>query len=339
MAPTVLPVATRALVDACGKLGLDTGALLARAGVARAQLDDPDARLPAELADAVWREVSLAARDPALPLRAAEQTPFGAFRVLDYLGATGATVGDGLRRVATYFPLVDPRGVLAVEEEGDAVALTFRALEGDLPPPAQEYTLAILVSRVRHVSASPPVLRVRFTFPRPADAREHVRVLGVEPAFGARVAAISIARTSWDGPTRTGAPALFATLDEHARELLRRGPAQATLTGRARAAIATALPGREPSLTAIARSLGTSARTLQRRLGDEGTTFAAVVDGVRRERAEVFLRQPDVAISEVSWLLGFAEQSAFTRAFRRWTGAAPSAWRRAVTGARSPPRP
>jgi AraC-like DNA-binding protein len=80
----------------------------------------------------------------------------------------------------------------------------------------------------------------------------------------------------------------------------------------------------------VARRLGTSARTLQRRLREEGTSFAAELDAVRRERAEAFLRAPDVSIAEVSWLLGFAEQSAFTRAFRRWTGVAPTEWRRSA---------
>ncbi|HEX9401158.1 MAG TPA: AraC family transcriptional regulator ligand-binding domain-containing protein [Anaeromyxobacter sp.] len=329
---TVLPVATRALVEACARLGLDEGALLARAGVDRALLEDPDARLPAELADAVWREASLATADPALPLHAAEQTPFGAFRVLDYLGATGATVGEGGRRIAEYFPLVDPRGVLAVEEEAAAVALTFRATEGDLPPPAQEYTLAILVSRARHVSAAPASLRVQFTFPRPADPREHARVLGVEPEFGAGRAAVVLARATWEGPTRTADRTLFSALADHARSLLRGAGGDELIDG-VRGAIAAELPGREPSLSRVARRLGTSPRTLQRRLSGRGASFAAVVDGVRRERAEGYLRQPDVSVAEVSWLLGFAEQSAFTRAFRRWTGAPPTEWRRGLRGA------
>src|SRR5512140_3072343 len=140
--PNVLPVATRALVEACERLGLDGRALLARAGLDRARLDAPDAGIPAELADAVWREALAASGDAALALRAAEATPFGAFRVLDFLGATGATVGEGLRRVADYFPLVDPRGRIVVEEGQGAVSLLFRGLEGPLPPPAQEYTLA-----------------------------------------------------------------------------------------------------------------------------------------------------------------------------------------------------
>ncbi len=331
---TVLPVATRALVDACERLGLDGGALLARAGVDRALLDAPDAGIPAEAADAVWREALAASGDPALALRAAEATPFGAFRVLDFLGATGATLGDGLRRVAAYFSLVDPRAEIAVVEGADAVSLVLRSREGPLPPPAQEYTLAILAGRVRHLAPAPVALAISFTFPRPAHAGEHRRVLGVEPAYGARDAARAVGRGTWESVPRTRDPELFGALDAHARALVGRGAEAGALQARARAAIAAALPGREPTLAAVARAIGTSPRTLQRRLGEEGARFAGIVDAVRRERAEAYLRAGDVSIAEVSWLLGFAEQSAFTRAFRRWTGVAPTGWRLRDAGRR-----
>jgi hypothetical protein len=290
---TVLPVATRALVEACGRIGLDPDALLARAGLDRARLEDPDGRIAAEQADAVWREAFLASGDAALALRAAEQTPFGAFRVLDYLGATGATVGAGLRRVAAYFPLVDSRATLAVEEPvRGAVALALRSAGGQgVPPEAQEYTLAILLSRVRQVARSPaPGVAVRFAFARPQHARAHVRLLGLEPEYRAATPALVLPRATWEAPTPGADPRLFSALDEHASALLagalpRAGapPRDLDDAGRARAAIAGELPGREPSLASVARRLGTSPRTLQRRLEAEGTSFAAEVDRVRRE--------------------------------------------------------
>lgn len=338
VASTVLPVATRALVTACERLGLDAGAVLARAGLDRARLDAPDDAIPAERADAVWREALAASGDPALALRAAEATPFGAFRVLDFLGATGATVGEGLRRVAAYFSLVDPRAAIEVDEGASAVSLVLRGRDGPLPPPAQEYTLAILALRVRHVAAAPAALAVAFAFPRPAHAAEHARVLGVEPAWGARAPALAIGRRTWESAPRARDPELFGALDAHARGRVEHAERTAAHASRARAEIAAALPGGEPTVAAVARAMGTSARTLQRRLRAEGAPFAAIVESVRRERAEAYLRAGDVSIAEVSWLLGFAEQSAFTRAFRRWTGLAPTAWRRRAAGGHGAPR-
>jgi AraC-like DNA-binding protein len=325
---TVLPVASRALVDSCRHLGLDGDALLAAAGIARDALEDPDARLESDRADALWRAAYEASGDPLLALRASEATPFGSYRVIDYLGVTAPTVGEGLRRVAAYFPIVDPRGRLRVVEEPRGVAVVFTASGGGaLPGPAEEYTLGVIWSRARH--AGVPGLRlaeVRFSFPRPADPREHARIFGVEPRFGAPEAALVFTRASWDAPARMKDPALSALLERHARALVE--GASGDLASRVRAAIAADLPGREPTIAATARRLATSARTLQRRLAAEGSSFARLVDAVRRERAEAFLRAGDVSVAEVSWLVGFSEQSAFTRAFRRWTGSSPTGFRR-----------
>src|SRR5512133_1136059 len=127
---TVLPVASRALVESCRRLGLDGDALLAAAGIPRDALEDPDARLESERADALWRAAYEASGDPLLALRASEATPFGSYRVIDYLGVTGPTLGEGLRRVAAFFPIVDPRGVLRVVDEPRGVALLFTAAGG-----------------------------------------------------------------------------------------------------------------------------------------------------------------------------------------------------------------
>ena len=329
---TVLPVASRALVESCRRLGLDGDALLAAAGIPREALEDPDARLESERADALWRAAYEASGDPLLALRASEATPFGSYRVIDYLGVTGPTLGEGFRRVAAYFPIVDPRGRLRVVDEPRGAAVLFTATGGGaLPPPAEEYTLGIIWSRARYAAASEPRLaEVRFSFPRPADPHEHARIFGIEPRFGAPAAALVFERATWDAPARMGDPALFALLDRHARALAEGGAAPGDLAARTRIAIAAELPGREPKIAGAARRLGTSARTLQRRLAAEGSSFARLVDAVRRERAEAFLRSGDVSVAEVSWLVGFSEQSAFTRAFRRWTGMSPTELRRAA---------
>ncbi|OFX23387.1 MAG: hypothetical protein A2V77_00850 [Anaeromyxobacter sp. RBG_16_69_14] len=326
MVPLVAPVACRALLEACGRLGLDAGAILARAGLGWDALRDPETRVPAAASDALWREAYATARDPHLALHAAEAARFGAYRVLDYLGTTGPTLGDGLRRVAAYFRLIDPRGDLRVEESGDQVGLVFSAVDGTpVPAAAQEFTLAILVLRAREVTAQPwDPLGVRFTFARPDNVGEHVRLFRVRPRFDADSAAVTFSRDAWELPARAGDPELFALLDAHARLLLDRDPAGADLVARVRLAIAVELPGVRPSLAAVARRIGTSRRSLQRSLEARKTTFGELTDAVRRERAQVFLSAGDVSLAEVSWLLGFSEQSAFARAFKRWTGRSPT---------------
>jgi len=337
MAQRVLPVAVRAVVEACRHLGLDPAALLAEAGLSPRDLRDPDALLPAARADALWQAAYRAARSEHLALLAAEATPFGAFRVLDYLGASGPTLGHGLRLVARYFPLVDPRGAFLVEERAQRVALRFSTASGaPLPRPAQEYTLAVVLGRARHAVARPlQPAAVSFAFPRPADVGPYLRIFGVEPRFDEPAAALHFARDDWTGSTAMNDPELYALLGEHARGLARRASPGDGFAAEARAAIAADLHGRVPSLSTTAQRLALSRRTLQRRLGALGTSHARLLAEARRARAEACLGAGDVSVAEVSWLLGFSEQSAFTRAFRRWTGRSPTAFRAAARRKRS----
>src|SRR5512140_2937374 len=94
---TVLTVSSRALVEACERMGLDTGAMLAAAGVSRETLADPDARLQNREAGALWAKAYELSRDPVLSLHVAEACPVGAYKVIDYMGANARTVGESFR--------------------------------------------------------------------------------------------------------------------------------------------------------------------------------------------------------------------------------------------------
>lgn len=349
---TVLSVATRAVLDACARLGLDAEELLSAGGLTRAEVQGPDNRLPAPRVDALWRAAHARANDPLLALHAAEALPFGAYKVLDFVAASSATVGEALRRVATYFALVDPRASL-VMSEGEPAELVMRARDTGVEPPAQaqEFTFAALVTRMRICAgagagtgmdpsagagvdagtegggASWSPARVDFTFAAPRDTDEYQRVFQTEIQFGSPVARLILPRRALTAPISSANAMLLAVLEDHARRLLEELPRREGLAARVREAIAAELGDGEPGLSRVARRLAMSERTLQRRLQEEGRTLAGLVDEVRTAVAKAHLSDPGVAASEVAWLLGFSDQSAFTRAFRRWTGVTPGVWR------------
>ncbi len=324
MASSVLAVATRALLDACEQLGHDVEPVVSSLGLSRSALAEPDARVPVATADAVWVACSAVARDPALALHAAELVPESAFRVLDYLATTGVTVGAGLERVADYFRIVDPRGEIVVRPRADDVALVFRGSAGlPVPAPAQEFTLGLLWLRARAaVETSWEPTEIAFTFAAPVDPAEHQRVFGVAPRFAADEAVLALPRAVWDAAPRRADRALFAVLDQHARMLAAATPQGSLLAEQVRQAIEETLVDGTAPLASVARRLATSERSLQRALEAEGLTFLEMLDAVRRSRAEALLRA-GVSLVEISFLVGFSEQSAFTRAFKRWTGTTP----------------
>jgi len=106
--------------------------------------------------------------------------------------------------------------------------------------------------------------------------------------------------------------------------------AQVSTTGRARGAIIDALPDGEPAAPSIAKRLGMSERSLRRALAAEGESFRGLVEAVRKERAALLIGDRRASLAEVAFALGFSELSAFSRAFKRWNGCAPSDARRAA---------
>src|SRR5262249_980547 len=121
---------------------------------------------------------------------------------------------------------------------------------------------------------------------------------------------------------------LRAILDRQADALLARLPAATGLTARARRAVVQALPDGKLGVADIARRLGTSGRSLQRGLLAESTSFQELVSEVRCQLAIGHLQYGRMTTAEIAFALGFSEPSAFQRAFRRWTGKTPLAFRR-----------
>ncbi len=318
------------MLDACSRLGLDTGPILAAAHLDRVTLQDPDARIPIEQVEALWRKAYELSNDPDLALHAIEILPFGAYRVIDFLAVSAPTIGAALAKVADYFPLIN--GLVRLRYDVGDDIVTF-VLEAPMHPdtitrPYAEYTLAAVFLRSRiAMNQRYPLMRIDFSHTQPADTSEHERIFECPVRFGADNCQLVIARDVWETP-RAGDPTLFSILDTHARMLLDQLPAQTGVVGRVREAIQAELRGGDPRLESIAKHLAMSPRTLQRRLRDEGALFNDLLDELRFRAAKSYLAQRDIAGTEVAYLLGFAEQSSFNHAFRRWTGQTPSEFRR-----------
>jgi AraC-like DNA-binding protein len=323
---TVATTSTRALLAACDRLGIDRGELLAAAALTAAQVDDPDGRLPGDAVSTLWDAALKRSGEPDLGLRIALAVPFGAYRVIDFLAASAATVGEGLIRVARYFPLINSAlgWEIAEEESSVRVALVHPTIPGALPRAYAEYALAVTVLHCRHASGFDwPLLDVAFEFEALPSSEEHVRVFGCPVRFGQRRSAFQISRATWEHPSRAPSTELLRTLEEHADRMIAKLRAESHVSAEVARFLAEELRGGEPSLSRIARRMAMSPRTLQRRLDLEKTSFADILDYTRRQFAKAYLEEPNLALAEIAYLLGFSEQSAFTRAFHRWYGMSP----------------
>jgi AraC-like DNA-binding protein len=170
---------------------------------------------------------------------------------------------------------------------------------------------------------------VTYPMPKPADAAVHEQWFRCPVAWGGPLFEITFEAGVLDRTLPRNDPRLFAYLAQQAERLRASLPQDDTATAQVRREVTALLPVGEPQQGPVAKRLALSARTMQRRLAAEGTTFAAIVEDVRRERAELLLADATLTASEVAFLLGFSEPAAFFRAFRRWTGETPQRWRAA----------
>lgn len=289
---------------------------------------DPEARVSSSQFCAAWSLALRASGDPALALRLAEGTPPGAFGIVEYVCRSAPTLREALKQWARYLGLLDESVEVGLVDCGAAIA--FRVIsENDAPAPAShELCFGLLVANARRMVVGRfEAVEVRFAHPAPEGHLARYRSFFDAPvSFGAERTELLIPRRIMDAPLVTADPGLLAILLPAAEALLDQGPRAPPLLDQARRALRQALTSDEAQLSDVAKRLGLTARSLQRRLQEEGKTFQALRDETRRDLADCYLEK-GLSLSEISFLLGFSEPSAFFRAFKRWTGLTPIARR------------
>lgn len=344
MHATVSAGTARAALEIARRNGLDAEGLALRCGL-RAGLAD-EARVDHAVWIGLWHAIVEATGDDRVGLRAAEALPFGHFDVLDYLLATSDDLGTALTRFSRHFGLVSTGVSHAIERREGSTWLVRRYAPGcetRLLAPA-EFAFANVMVRTRRTSGvawRPRAVWFASVEPRwPEDRR---RFFDCPVHFGAPTSAIELDDSTLALPMRGADANLLGILERHAAQLV------ASLAGedghdesviaRTRRAIVEGMRGGDVSLEGVARRLGTSPRTLQRRLQEDGASFDAVLDEERHTLARRYLHDESLSIDQACDLLAFAQPRGFRRAFRRWEGCTPSEYRTRATVARAAPSP
>lgn len=329
MSGSTAVTSTRALVEAAERRGVDVDALLTAHRLERGWLHQRERRIPSSTVVAVWADAMRLAEEPELPTWAAVELGWGAYRVIDMLATSAATVGEAFGLVSRYFGLVhDTIALPLTERRGGASMAIVNPAGRPVPPIYIDYTLAACVFRTSLASDRPlhPVVRRRRA--APAALVAHQRAFGPHLHFGELVDRVDFDAELWATPMPAPDPVLVRVLRQHADSALasRSSGPPAALHDVA-AMVSELLPRGRAQVDVVSRRLGISRRTLQRRITAAGTTWTELLTATRLRLAENLLRDPELTVDEVSVLVGYAEASAFHRAFRRWTGLSPGAWR------------
>ncbi len=293
-------------------------------------LDDADATVPGPTLIAAWETSAKLAQDEAFGLHAGERAALGAYDVLDYVTISSRTLGEALRTAARYYRIMSDQAGLSLELHGDEAHLVYdvRVPREHAGRHAWECFMAASVVRLRGALGLDWAPRsVAFIQEEPRDLSEHRRIFNCPLRFGQPVCELVMKASVLDTPLPTADAGLHQVVHRYAEELIARIPATDDLLARARTALFSLLRDGDPQLALVARRLGVSTRTLQRKLQEAGTTYQSLVDETRRQLAMHYLDDARLAIGEIAFLLGFSQPNAFHRAFRRWTGRTPAAVR------------
>jgi AraC-like DNA-binding protein len=320
------------LLDRAPQLGVSRDTLLREAKLDERQLRDPAGRVPLAAIARLWRALASSVSDPALGLRVGADVHVREFGVVGYALAFSSTVGSALRRVSRYSRILSDAHALTLETAGEATWVRLD-MQSELRAfrPAVDYRLAAILSVCREIAAAPIApLIVQLPYRRPPDVKEYERFFGGPLEFGTLVAAFLLRNDDLARPNAMADKTLTSYLDRLAEQALASVRSEPSFREQVRRMLWSELTETVPTLPRAARRLGMSDRTLQRQLRDQGTTFAELLAELRREMAPSLLRDGRLSVSEVAFLLGYEDPSAFRRAFRRWFGRSPRSYRAAA---------
>jgi AraC-like DNA-binding protein len=299
----------------------------------QAENADPDQRVPVARSQELLGAAVAVTGEANLGLLAARATKLGSFEVLEYVAFSAPTWRAAMETAFRYTHLMNEAADFRYEVVGDKVHVILHSKVPLVRAGVDFQVAAFHVAASRWLEASAPELEVWFAHEAPADLSEY-RATFRDAAlrFGAPWNGFVYDAVRLDTPLASGDPSLHGVLRQHAERLLAQLAPGDSLVERVRAQVLSTLKDGPADAVDVAAQMGVTRRTLTRRLRQHGTSYTALLEDVRRQAATHYLNSTDHSVEDIAFLLGFSESSAFVRAFKRWTGMAPMAYRRARAG-------
>jgi AraC-like DNA-binding protein len=328
--PSAAGQVTRLAAARLHEQGKDVAAILLKAGLTQRDVNDPAARLEVPAQIKFLELAAEALEDDLLGFHLARSFELREVGLLYYVGASSENLAEGLLNGAR-FSRINNEGVRLQVAIGQTttVALEYVNVDRLTDKHQAEFWLVTLVRICRKLTdtrLAPLQLKVRhFRDNTPAELRAF---LGCEVEFSADADEVVFPGQFASLPIVSHDRFLNHLLVQYAEEALaRRSPEQENFRADIESVLTQLLPNGRVGASEVARKIGMSPRTLSRKLSEQGTTYAQILDGFRAALARRYLAERELPVSEVAWLLGYNELSSFTHAFKRWTGLTPRQFR------------
>ncbi|HEX5212180.1 MAG TPA: AraC family transcriptional regulator [Pseudolabrys sp.] len=306
--------------------GLDPRPFLKSANLTLQQIKNPHLRLNVKDQIRFLNFIAGALRDELFGFHLALSSDLREFGVLYYIAASSERLSEALQRLARYASIAN-EGVSLRYLSGRTPGLTIRyvGVSRHIDRHQIEFFMTMLVRLFRHLTGNRLVpTGIKFSHRREGGDRELTRFFGSDVEFSSHVDEVLFTQTDFDMPITSRDPYLNRLLVTQGEEALKR---RRVKRGSFRTAVENAilplLPHGKANLDEIARRLGISQRTLERRLSREKLTFSTVLGELKTDLSKRYLAEDNLSISQVAWLLGYQQVSSFTHAFKRWSGKSP----------------
>lgn len=268
--------------------------------------------------------------DDDFGLHVAEAIKPGHFGVLGYACMSSMNLQDALQRALRYQVLVSNICRMSVTEKDGYTVQKFSFPYHTIPGRqlAEENVAGAVCFARWIVGKNTPPLSVHFQHSAPKNIREHQRIMDCEILFDQPETLLLYPNNYLQIPLPQADTIMLQMMERYAEELLLKLPKSDSLIDQASAILAGLLQAGEPSLDKLAGAMSTNIRTLQRQLNAENINYQTLLDQVRQKLALIYIGQPELSLIDIAFLLGFAEQSSFQRAFKRWTKQTPGRYRK-----------
>lgn len=311
------------------KSGIGLNPFLSKAGLTHSQIKDRQIRLRARSQVKLLEFAAVELRDDLLGFHLARDYDLREIGLLYYVLASSEIMTEALQRVERYSRIANEGVSLRLRTEREtALSLRYMGLERQSDLQHIEFWMVSIVRLCRHLTSRRLIpVRIKFMHHRSKAPPELKAFFGCAIEYGAGVDEIVFSNAIRTLPVSSADPYLSDLLLRYCEDALhRRVLAGNTLRSRVEHAIAPLLPHGKATAAVVAGQMGLSRRTLARQLSSEGLSFSEVLTELKTDLAKRYLIDGDLPVSHVAWLVGYREMSAFTHAFKRWTGMSPSHW-------------
>jgi AraC-like DNA-binding protein len=313
--------------------GFDSADVFRIAGVSPDILESMEERVPSRPFRAIWESALQLAEDQDFGLHIgiemANSTIRGNF--LFYIMMNCPTTKRAMERFIRYHKIMENASRHQLTIKRNLAYFTWKYVNPGFKTPRHNYEAQLCSSALvfRRITENNLDLKeVRFKHPRPDDISEHERIFNAPVLFEQPQNELVIGQECLEAPIVQASSELLDTLEQFAEKLLSRLKLSQTYSEKVTQEINKSLVrGDRTGIESVAKALGMGVRSLQIKLKNEGKTYQEIFDELRKEIAREYLQKPDITICDVTFLLGFSEQSAFNHAFKRWTGYTPMEFR------------